>query len=200
MVLLCHHIPSGSKALPHGNTTAVQRRTLSRTIPRAKFRGQGQVQIHAANIRAEVREGQDRRASQSQLLPPSCARRDSDVRGYPRAQDPDAKCIFWLSGITGTGKSTISRTTAQAFADQGQLSASFFFKRGEHDRGNAILFVTTITCDLVHHIPKLLPHVHKAINDEPRIARKSLKEQFDKLIFQPVTNLRLTGPRASLSW
>jgi hypothetical protein len=32
---------------------------------------------------------------------------------------------------------------------------------------------------LVHHIPELLPRINKAIHDEPEIARKSLKEQFD---------------------
>jgi hypothetical protein len=114
------------------------------------------------------------------------------------AQDPDEKCVFWLSGMAGTGKSTISRTISQTFAHQGQLGASFFFKRGEHDRGNASLFVTTIVCDLVHHIPELLPHVHKAINGEPWIARKSLKEQFNQLILQPLTDLSPTPPTSSI--
>lgn len=49
------------------------------------------------------------------------------------ADDPDAQTIFWLKGMAGTGKSTISRTMAQTFADTGRLGASFFFKRGEAD-------------------------------------------------------------------
>lgn len=68
---------------------------------------------------------------------------------YDWADDIDGKCIFWLRGKAGTGKSTISRTVAQAFADKGRLGASFFFKRGEHDRENASLFFTTIAVDLV---------------------------------------------------
>jgi hypothetical protein len=63
---------------------------------------------------------------------------------YDWADDVDGKCIFWLKGMAGTGKSTISRTVAQALADQGRLGASFFFKRGEHDRENASLFFTTL--------------------------------------------------------
>lgn len=42
--------------------------------------------------------------------------------------------------MAGTGKSTIARTVARSFADEGQLDASFFdffFKKGEGDRGTA---------------------------------------------------------------
>lgn len=57
--------------------------------------------------------------------------------------------FFWLNGMAGTGKSTVSRTVAQTFADRGQLGGSFFFKRGERDRENASLLFTTIVHELV---------------------------------------------------
>jgi Mrp family chromosome partitioning ATPase len=44
------------------------------------------------------------------------------------AQDKDGKSVFWLSGMAGTGKSTIARTIAESFANHGQLGASFFKK------------------------------------------------------------------------
>ena len=47
------------------------------------------------------------------------------------ADDQQGHCIFWLNGMAGTGKSTISRTVAQSFADNGDLGVSFFIKRGE---------------------------------------------------------------------
>lgn len=37
------------------------------------------------------------------------------------ACNPRQKCIFWLNGMAGTGKSTISRTTAEYFQKEGQL-------------------------------------------------------------------------------
>lgn len=91
--------------------------------------------------------------------------------------------------MAGTGKSTISRTIAQTFADKGQLGASFFFKRGEGDRGGASKFWTTITAQLVLRVPSLIPHIRKAIDDNPAISGKSMREQFEKLICQPLSKM-----------
>src|SRR5271156_1351570 len=78
------------------------------------------------------------------------------------AEDTSGKPIFWLNGMAGPGKSTIARTIDQSFAANGQLGASFFFRRGEGDRGNATRFFTTIATDLMAHIPGLIPIVRKA--------------------------------------
>jgi hypothetical protein len=106
------------------------------------------------------------------------------------AQDPQGKCIFWLNGKAGTGKSTISRTIAQAFDGSDQLGASFFFKRGEGDRGKAAKFFTTIAAQLVHKVPEMIPLVSKAINADPAISEKRMKEQFEKLILQPLSETK----------
>lgn len=42
------------------------------------------------------------------------------------ADNPDSECIFWLNSMAGTGKSTISHTVTQSFADERVLGASFF--------------------------------------------------------------------------
>jgi hypothetical protein len=109
------------------------------------------------------------------------------------ACDPQGKYVFWLNGMAGTGKSTISRTVAQSFAKDRQLGASFFFKRGEGERGNASRFFTTITHHLVRRVSALQPYVRSAIDAEPKISEKSLKEQFDKLIFQPLSQATQTS-------
>ena len=101
----------------------------------------------------------------------------------------DGKCIFWLNGMAGTGKSTISRTIAQSFTEKGILGASFFFKRGEGDRGRTAFFFTTIAAQLVHQLPSLAPHVHAAIEANLAINEKSAKDQFEKLIADPIRKL-----------
>jgi hypothetical protein len=89
--------------------------------------------------------------------------------------------------MAGTGKSTIARTVARSFRDNGILGASFFFKRGEGDRGSAAKFFPTIVKQLAVHIPQMLAGIQKAIDDDPAIPGKSLAEQFEKLMLQPLT-------------
>lgn len=106
------------------------------------------------------------------------------------AISPQGRCIFWLNGMAGTGKSTISRTMAKSFKQAKILGASFFFKRGEADRGNAIKLFPTITKQLVANIPQLSPGVREAIHHDPDISTRSLKEQFEKLLLQPLLGLK----------
>lgn len=102
---------------------------------------------------------------------------------------PQRQCIFWLHGKAGTGKLTISQTMVRMFKEHGQLRASFFFKRGEGDCGNVKRFFSTITRQLITAIPQLTPDVSNTIDEDPDISTKSLKSQFDKLIFQPLCKL-----------
>ncbi|KAF1952151.1 vegetative incompatibility protein HET-E-1 [Byssothecium circinans] len=103
------------------------------------------------------------------------------------ANDRNSKSLFWIKGMAGTGKSTIARTVAQSFADQHQLGASFFFKSGEGERGNATRFFTTIAMDLIARVPGMRPGIRKAINADPAISEKALKDQFEKLILGPLS-------------
>ncbi|KAF1939402.1 hypothetical protein EJ02DRAFT_302446, partial [Clathrospora elynae] len=106
------------------------------------------------------------------------------------ANSKDGRSIFWLSGMAGTGKSTIARTIAQFFASRGQLGASFFFKKGEGERGNASRFFTTIAADLVAHQPGMLPGIRKALDDDSAVSQRALKDQFEKLILRPLLGLQ----------
>jgi hypothetical protein len=106
--------------------------------------------------------------------------------------DPDGKCIFWLYGAAGTGKSTISRTVARSRTAKGVLSASFFFKRGQGDRGNASRFFPTIAYDLAKKFPALLPYLAQALEDDSRLVEKGIDTQFKELILKPLSAVRLS--------
>ncbi|KAJ5809521.1 uncharacterized protein N7503_001739 [Penicillium pulvis] len=105
------------------------------------------------------------------------------------AMSPYGKCIFWLNGMAGTGKSTISRTIAKSFKSEQLAVASFFFKRGEGDRGNAARFFPTLSKQLATMIPDLITSLTKALSINPDIEAKSLGEQFETLLFHPILGL-----------
>jgi hypothetical protein len=96
------------------------------------------------------------------------------IQGW--ANNKKSKPIFWLNSAAGTGKSTIARTVARTFADHQQLKASFFFKRGEGERGNATRFFTTIAAQLARCVSGLGPGIKKAIEANPAISEKTLKD------------------------
>ncbi|KAI9771033.1 MAG: hypothetical protein M1839_002969 [Geoglossum umbratile] len=112
------------------------------------------------------------------------------------AEDRNGKPIFWLKGMAGTGKSTIARSVAQSFADQHQLAASFFFKKGEGERGNTTRFFTTIATDLMARIPGLILGVRKALDADPSISERVLKDQFEKLILNPLSEIQQAPSQA----
>ncbi|KAJ5761804.1 uncharacterized protein N7511_005186 [Penicillium nucicola] len=107
------------------------------------------------------------------------------------ATSPHGKCIFWLNGMAGTGKSTISQTIAGRLHEKQLLGASFFFRRGEEDRGTAKKLFPTLTEQLVIKIPRMLPQVQQAIENDPDISEKVLREQFQKLLLDPLSTIQL---------
>ncbi|THW83683.1 WD40 repeat-like protein [Aureobasidium pullulans] len=104
-----------------------------------------------------------------------------------------SKSIFWLNGIAGAGKSTISRSVAEQFNTTGCLGANFFFKRGDGDRANAKKLFPTLARQLARHIPDILGKLLKVLETEPDIPSKSLREQFEKLIYQPLVSVQDDG-------
>jgi NACHT domain len=113
------------------------------------------------------------------------------------ANSAEGKCIFWLNGMAGTGKSTISRTVARKLSNSQSLGASFFFKRDAGERSNAARLVTTIASQLAEHLPSMSEHVRKAIEAYPRVDDETVKEKFEKLILEPLRKVD-KGPKTSL--
>jgi len=105
----------------------------------------------------------------------------------------DNELIYWLSGLAGTGKSTIARTVAQHYCDKNRLGASFFFSRGGGDVGHANKFVTSLACQLASSIPTLHHHIWDAARGNSDIANRSLREQWHQLILHPLSKLDVTG-------
>jgi hypothetical protein len=73
------------------------------------------------------------------------------------------------------------------------LGASFFFKRGEGDRGSTLRFFPTITRQLVFKIPGLDSLVADVIDSDPSIFDKALGGQFDKSVYRPLQKLKATA-------
>lgn len=86
--------------------------------------------------------------------------------------------IFWLSGMAGTGKSTIARTLARNLNKCNSLGGSFFFSRASGSSNNAANFVGTLAYKLANKSPQFKDRICEAISRNI----KCLKARFTKLM------------------
>jgi len=105
------------------------------------------------------------------------------------AEGSHEKCIFWLNGMAGTGKSTIARTIARKYYELGYLGASFFFSRGSGDLSHTGKFFTSIAVQLANRSPALKGYICEAIAEHRDIASQTLRDQWNQLIFKPLSRL-----------
>jgi nucleoside-triphosphatase THEP1 len=105
------------------------------------------------------------------------------------ASDDLSSKVYWLVGMAGTGKSTISQTLCEILDGKNMLGASFFCSRGSENARNARLIVPTIAHSLASTSPCIKSEIVKAIENDPKLAEPTyinLVDQFNKLIHDPV--------------
>ncbi|KAG5802412.1 hypothetical protein H9Q74_013588 [Fusarium xylarioides] len=128
-------------------------------------------------------------------LPDTCEELLKDIDRW--IDNPKSKTVFWLNGMAGTGKSTLSRTVARSHSKKGDLCGNFFFKRGEIDRGNLNKLMPTLAHQLALSTPEVAFFVKKTLDANPTVVGKSVKEQFEKLVLGPLSEAAATATVSS---
>lgn len=120
------------------------------------------------------------------------------IKGW--ANDTEGTCIYWLQGMAGTGKSTISRTIIRDLIKEKKHHVASFFFRRVSIKGNVTLdpivnpvhLFPTIAAQLVQCLPDLAKHVRSQISDvnvRTPVAELSRELQFQKLILEPLQKI-----------
>jgi len=97
--------------------------------------------------------------------------------------------IFWLHGLAGSGKSTISTTLAEHFRALGRLGAFLFFDRNNPSSSEPAAVVPTLCYKLASFDPTIRAAVCAQIEHDPSITEASLRVQFTKLLREPLSSL-----------
>jgi hypothetical protein len=108
-----------------------------------------------------------------------------DIMAWTAAHD--ARHVFWLSGLAGTGKSTVARKVVRRCAAEQRLAASFFFARGGGgELSSARKFATTVAVQLAAAQPALRPHIRRGAAALRNAADLALQDQWEKLVLEPL--------------
>ena len=107
------------------------------------------------------------------------------------ARTSTSQSIFWLRGMAGLGKSTVAISLAERLKQVSPTVATFFFRRGFGDLGNARKLLTTLVRQLAYVSAPYRCLVVAAIKAEPDLGRSlDLRGQYEKLIVSPLDALQ----------
>jgi hypothetical protein len=109
-------------------------------------------------------------------------------------ENPESTNILLLTGVAGSGKSTIAHTVAQRCHANKQLVTSFFFDRETNDRNNPKHLISTIAADLCGVDGRVASRISAAIEEDKSLAGAPISRQFEELILQPSEGLPTNRP------
>ncbi|KAF7982534.1 hypothetical protein HWV62_28160 [Athelia sp. TMB] len=106
----------------------------------------------------------------------------------------DSQNVFWLEGVTGSGKTSISNTVAQMLYQDGILVSSFFFNRDVGPRNSPQMLITTIVRDIANRHHDFAADISKYLEGEPALASAPLIRQYDALLWGPLQRHPIDKP------
>ncbi|KAH7099228.1 hypothetical protein BKA62DRAFT_806724, partial [Auriculariales sp. MPI-PUGE-AT-0066] len=113
------------------------------------------------------------------------------------ATDGAGPCILWLSGLAGTGKTTVASSAAERLAREGLAVISFFISRHAGRRGDLYNIVHTLAFELarVHEVARAT--IVKAFERDPRLHELRLNDQVNYLLVEPLRAVSLVNPNVT---
>ncbi|KAJ7480978.1 hypothetical protein FB451DRAFT_155281 [Mycena latifolia] len=108
----------------------------------------------------------------------------------------DAGNVLWLSGVAGSGKSTISTTVSEIYRTAHRLGAFLFFDRNDQSRSHPSAVIRTMAYSLGLFEPHIGSAISAAVKADPGVVNAPLATQFKQLLLGPLRSAEgyLPGP------
>ncbi|KAF8691045.1 WD domain, G-beta repeat, partial [Rhizoctonia solani] len=108
------------------------------------------------------------------------------------ASNPDSGRTCWMNGMAGTGKTTIAYTVCKMLGSQ--LGASFFCSRAISECRQVKSIIPCIAYQFARFSIPFSGALIKVMMADPDVHRRSLKQQYEKLIFEPLVEVKESLP------
>ena len=110
--------------------------------------------------------------------------------------DDMAPKVYWLSGMAGTGKSSIAHSLCEILDERGILGASYFCSRSESVLRDPSRIIPTITSMLARSSSPILSEIYQVLEKDPDASSlNSLPTQFDRLLTGPISRVIPKGTK-----
>ncbi|KAJ6526375.1 hypothetical protein B0H19DRAFT_970737, partial [Mycena capillaripes] len=114
-----------------------------------------------------------------------------DIKQWLLLGSSTKKRIFWITGIAGSGKSTLSATVVDNFGKRGTpVAAQFFISRNIPETTNPDKIIPTIAQQLAEFSPAAAHLIHDILKDWVPTSRK---DQVEALLLAPIRELSKSG-------
>ncbi|KAG8685465.1 POC1 centriolar protein A, partial [Ceratobasidium sp. 395] len=102
--------------------------------------------------------------------------------------------LMVVSGVVGSGKSTIMHTLAQRCAEKGSLASAFFFDQAVEGRNNITNLFTTLAVDLCGFNQELATQITASTSKDRGLSSATPLRQFEELVFKPLVDYKGNKP------
>jgi hypothetical protein len=96
--------------------------------------------------------------------------------------DTEGKPVFWLTGVAGTGKTTVAKSIADMASKEKYLVITFFFSHTSADRRDYSKVIPTLAYQLARY-DQLGHHIVAAIDSDKDVVTSGTAIQAKKLLF-----------------
>ena len=93
--------------------------------------------------------------------------------------------IYWLTGMAGTGKTTIAYSFSEMLDQNQMLGATFFCSHLESDSSKTGLIFPTLACQLAWRFPAMSDALVQILHQDPNAGSRLMDQQFTELILKP---------------
>ncbi|KAH7341262.1 hypothetical protein B0J17DRAFT_254610 [Rhizoctonia solani] len=93
-------------------------------------------------------------------------------------RNPNAVKIYWMNGMAGTGKTTITYTLCKQLEESKQLGAYFFCSRASPDCRDVNKIVPTIAYQLARFSNPYQNKLCDALSNNPDVAKREISIRF----------------------
>ncbi|CUA73490.1 putative WD repeat-containing protein alr3466 [Nostoc sp, PCC 7120] [Rhizoctonia solani] len=107
---------------------------------------------------------------------------------------PDGQKVCWMSGMAGTGKTTITNTLCSTLDQSYELGASFFCTRSLPPCRDVKLILPTIAYQLARFSDPFRGALVQVLDRDPDVHTKALRVQFQRMILEPLHDVRGSLP------